>query len=83
MRTTIDLPDNLFRKAKAVSSIKGLTLKRFIAMAIEHELGSSTVNFERHRVTLPLVRSKRPGSITIGSDKIAKLLEIEDFNVPS
>ena len=83
MRTTIDLPDGLFRKAKAISSLKGLTLKRFITMAIEHELESGTMNFERRKITLPLVPSKRPGSINIDSDKIAKLLEKEDLNVPS
>jgi hypothetical protein len=34
---------------------------------------------KRHKkVTLPLVPSKRPGSVSLSSEKIARLLEYED-----
>lgn len=34
---------------------------------------------KRKKVSLPLVPSKRPGSISLSSEKIARLLEYEDL----
>ena len=80
MRTTVDLPDTLFRKAKAISSLEGLTLKQFITRAIEHELEGGTVELNSRRVKLPIVGSKRPGSVSISPERIAALLEHEDLH---
>lgn len=81
MRTTIDLPTEVFRKAKAISSLRGMTLKRFITMALERELELNAMGLEPKRVDLPLVSSKHPGTIRVDSSKIAKLLENEDTGV--
>jgi len=83
MRTTIDMADELFRKAKAVSSLKGLSLKTFITSAIEHELQGTRVRLERNRISLPLVPSKHPGSVSVTSERIAALLEKEEIDVSS
>ena len=83
MRTTIEIPDTIFRKAKAVSSLKGIPLKKFITMAIEHELEVNAVDMETRKVELPLVPSKRPGAIKVDSATIAGLLENEDTDVTS
>jgi len=81
MRTTIDIADDVFRKAKAVSSLKGLSLKEFITNAIEHELQGTRVRLERTRISIPLVPSKRPGSVAVTPERIAALLESEEMNV--
>lgn len=81
MRATIDLPDALFRRAKAISSLQGTTLKEFITRAVEHELSGSMISLESRRVEFPLVRSKRPGSIRVTPDTIASLLEREESDV--
>ena len=83
MRTTIDLPDGLFRKMKAISSLKGLSLKKFITQAIEHEVEANAANLDSRRISLPLVPSKRPGSVFIDSEKIAEIFERDDLHVPS
>ena len=83
MRTTVDLSDDLFRKAKAVSSLRGLSLKQFITKAIEHELQGNPIRLDRQRVTLPLVKSRNPGGLAITPEQIATLLEAEDLHVPS
>ena len=83
MRTTIDIADALFRKAKAVSSLKGLSLKDFITGAIEHELQGTRVRLERNRISLPLVPSKHPGSVPVTADQIAALLAKEEIDVSS
>lgn len=41
MRTTIDLPDDLFRTTKARAALEGRTLKAFVREAIEEKLRSS------------------------------------------
>ncbi len=35
MRTTIDLPDTVFRETKALAALRGVTLKEFVLEAIE------------------------------------------------
>lgn len=42
MKTTIEIPDDLFRQAKAAALARGLTLKQLITGAVEHELGQTT-----------------------------------------
>jgi len=83
MRTTVDLPDALFRKAKVVSSLRGTTLKEFITQAVEHELAGTPMRIETRRVEFPLVHSKRPGSVQVTPDRVASLLEREDIDVSS
>ena len=81
MRTTVDLPDPLFRKIKALASLNGLSLKEYITSALEHEVEGSKLNIESQRVTFPLVPSKSPGSIDLDGEKIAKIMEAEDRHV--
>ena len=80
MRVAIDLPDQLFKKAKAVSSLQGVSLKQFVARAIEHELETGNLKLSSTRVSLPIVRSQRPGSVSVSPERIAALLEAEDCN---
>lgn len=40
MKTTIEMPDELFRKAKAVAALRGQSLKELITTAMERELAS-------------------------------------------
>jgi hypothetical protein len=40
MKTTIEMPDDLFRTAKSVAAIRGQTLKQLITTAIERELAA-------------------------------------------
>lgn len=41
MRTSLDIPDPLFRRTKAAAAIRGTTLKALIIAAIERELNGS------------------------------------------
>lgn len=38
MKTTVDLPDPIFRRAKATAAHRGITLKAFITSAVESNL---------------------------------------------
>lgn len=74
MRTTIELPDQLFREAKASAARRGLSLRALITDALQREL-RAPMRSARRRVRLPLVRSKRPGHLTLTNAKIEDLLE--------
>jgi hypothetical protein len=42
MKTTIELPDQLFRKAKATAAERGLSLREFFAEALRDKLSRPT-----------------------------------------
>ena len=79
MRTTVDLPDPLFRRVKAVASLRGLSLKEFISHALEHELEAVDAKLTSNRISLPIVPSRRPGSVNVTPERIAALLEADDL----
>jgi hypothetical protein len=55
MRTTIDLPDALFRRTKAVAALRGSSMKDLIVRAIEREVTAKGSNAAK-----PSQRSKFP-----------------------
>ena len=64
--------------------MKGLTLKKFITRAIEHEIETQKIVFEdKKQISLPLVPSKYPGSLQIDGVMVAEALEQEDYHASS
>lgn len=78
MRTTVQLPVELLRAAKAEAAARGETLKDFLTRAVAHELGAASVPAQRARVRLPLVESSRPGSVNLTNSDIEAILAAED-----
>jgi hypothetical protein len=64
MRTTIDLPDALFRQVKSRAALQGFTLKEFIRDAVQQAVMSDR-RVRRHKVRLPLIHSKHPGVLRL------------------
>ncbi len=82
MRTTIELPDALFRRMKATAALEGRSLRAFITQSVSHELERVSSGADsRRRTELPLVPSKAPGSLHITADEVADALAEEDLNV--
>jgi hypothetical protein len=73
MRTTIDLPNDLFRQVKSKAALRGETLKEFVRAAVEKEI-SAAAPASSFRVKLPLIRSKKPKSLSLTSAEIEDLL---------
>ncbi len=70
MRTTIELPDPVYRKGERVARNQGVTVEEFIIQTFERELNAAQDAPSRsRRVTLPLLPSKEPGT-----------LDLKDFN---
>jgi hypothetical protein len=70
MRTTIELPDSVYRKAEKVARTQGVTIEEFIVRTFERELKAEPdAPSHSKRVTLPLVPSKESGT-----------MDLKDFN---
>ena len=55
MRTTIDIPDALFRRTKADAALRGTSMRELIITALEKDLNTTPAN-ESKRLSLPLIR---------------------------
>ena len=73
MRTTVDMPDPVFRKMKATAALRGISLKEFLLRAVEHEMAQKSPPKDC-TVRLPLIRSKHPGKRVLTNAEIEDLL---------
>lgn len=86
MRTTIDLPDELFRRAKARAALDGVKLKDLIANYVEHGLKAAVGEEQAARVTarrrspLPVIpRAAERGTLpALSHDALHAILDEED-----
>jgi plasmid stability protein len=69
MRTTVDVPDPMYRKLKARAAREGSSTRALILKGVKEVLKS-----ERRTtgapVSLPIVRSKRPGTVALDNAAI-------------
>jgi hypothetical protein len=73
MRTTVDVPDPIFRKMKATAALRGLSLKEFLLNAVEQEMAKKP-SARNYTVEVPLIRSKRPGKRALTNAQIEGML---------
>lgn len=80
MRTTIDLPDNLYRSVKLKATEQGLTLKEFVVRGMETSL--QTASQRGYRMEQPPI-PRREGGATIparSNRELAEMLETSGEN---
>ncbi len=73
MRTIIDIPDSLYRELKSKSASEGRPVEELILRGIQIELSGAPKRPARPG-TVPLVRSKRPGTIRLDNAKIFEII---------
>ena len=73
MRTTIDLPDPVFRELKAVAARRGTSLKEIIRLAVEEEIRKAERPAGR-RLKFPILTSRQPGTLNLTNAQIEDLL---------
>ena len=73
MRTTVDIPDPLYRQLKSKAAGEGRTVKELILRGVESELQIAPPRRPRF-VSSPLVRSKRPGTLVLDNAKIFEII---------
>ncbi len=86
MKTTIDIPDELYKKAKIHAIETGTTLKQLVLTALKHELtaktpGSTvTESFFERRVLLPEYKALlESGFVAEGTDSTIIISEDRSY----
>ena len=52
MKTTLEIPDPIFRRAKSVAAQRGIALRAFVTEAVEEKLAAASQNKEKPWVRL-------------------------------
>ena len=73
MRTTVDIPDPVYRRLKARAAREGRSAKELILRGVEQVLKVEPRSSDR-RVKLPIVPSKRPGTVHLDNARIYDLI---------
>jgi hypothetical protein len=74
VRTTVDIPSPLYRQLKAKAALQGSSVKELILRGVKAELNSTLEKKAGYRVSLPLIKSKKPGSLKLTNRQINDLL---------
>jgi len=81
MRTTIDLPDSLFKKMKAMAALRGMKMREYVMEVLEKALTPSKRSHsgrKRREVKFPLIRRKKPGTIRYSNEQLEDLMIAEE-----
>ncbi|HEY0781377.1 MAG TPA: hypothetical protein VGE98_02900 [Thermoanaerobaculia bacterium] len=80
MRTTLDLPEELLERAKAVAAERGVTLPELVSTALAKDVaaGSKPAAATRQRLGFPLFPSRQPGTLELTSADLARTEAEED-----
>ncbi len=71
MRTTVELPDPIYREMKLRAASEGTTIREIILEGVAMRLrpGGDTKK-QKGRPRFPLIRSKHPGSLKLGEEGV-------------
>ena len=72
MRTTIDIPDLLYRELKARAARQGRSVKEIILRGVEKEMGEAAA--AKGRIRLPLVRGKATRKLDLTNAQIDQIV---------
>jgi hypothetical protein len=71
MRTTVDIPDTIYREIKIRAASEGTTIKDLILEGVAARLRSGNAPAKRgSRPKFPVIRSKKPGSLQLGEEGV-------------
>lgn len=73
MRTTVDIPDPVYRRLKVRAAREGRSAKELILRGVEQILRAEPRASGR-RVKLPIVRSTRPGKVLLDNARIYDII---------
>ena len=74
MRTTVDIPDPIYRQLKSRAALRGCSVKQLILLGVEAELEGERGRQRKGRISLPLIKSKRPGTLRLSNKTINEIL---------
>jgi plasmid stability protein len=72
MRTTLDIPDEVYRRLKVKAAVEGETLREIALRGILREI-ESVEGSPIRKLQLPLIPSSRPGTLNLTNEQIDEL----------
>ena len=73
MQTTVDIPDCLYRRLKSAAALRGCSVKDLVLRGVKAELQVHGGRRKKKSVKLPIIASKRPGSLKLTNRKINEI----------
>ena len=74
VRTTVDIPDPIYRRLKSAAALRGCSVKDLVLRGVKTELEGPKLEREKKTVKLPLIDSKRPGQLDLTNRRINEIL---------
>ncbi len=73
MRTTVDIPDETYRRMKMKAVREGRTVRQLVLGAIHREIDDTPAKPVK-RLTEPILKSNSPGSIRIDNEQVYDII---------
>ena len=71
MRTTVDIPDPIYRELKVLAATEGTTIKEIILDSLAEKMHKGqSLKPTKRRAPFPVLRSKNPGSLQLGEEGV-------------
>jgi predicted DNA-binding ribbon-helix-helix protein len=74
MRTTVDIPDSIYRRLKSEAALRGCSVKELVLRGVKAELEEPRVRRKTTAVRLPIISSKKPGWLKLTNRRINEVL---------
>jgi len=74
MRTTVDIPDPVYRRLKTEAAQSGCSVKELVLRGVKAELEGGKPARKRGTIKLPIMNSKRPGWLRLTNQQINEIL---------
>jgi len=74
MRTTVDIPDSIYRRLKTAAAHRGCSVKELVLRGVKAELEGGRPARKARAIKLPIIDSKRPGWLRLTNQQINELL---------
>ena len=74
MRTTVDIPDPVYRRLKTAAARQGCSVKELVLRGVKAELECGRQARRRRALKLPIIDSKQPGWLRLTNQQINEML---------
>ena len=77
MKTTIEIPEKLFRQAKSQAALEGLSLREFFLRGLQLALQTPPKTTGQRRANFPLVKTQL-GAPRLTDEQVAEALDADE-----
>jgi|HubBroStandDraft_5_1064220.scaffolds.fasta_scaffold02498_2 hypothetical protein len=74
MKTVVNIPDRVHRRLKSRAALEACSVSDLILRGVETALATKTNRKGKTRISLPLIKSSRPGHLRLGNKEINEVI---------